>query len=30
MHQSQLALHNRQRTHQTQPPVPFNLTESGD
>jgi hypothetical protein len=30
MHQSQLALHNRQRTHQTQAAVPFTLTESGD
>jgi hypothetical protein len=29
-HQCQLALHNRQRTHQTQAPVPVNLTESGD
>src|SRR5262249_49162680 len=29
-HQSQLALHNRCRTHQTQASVSFNLTESGD
>ncbi len=29
-HQGQLALHNAQRTHQTQASIPFNLTESGD
>ena len=29
-HQGQLALHNPQRTHQTQASIPFNLTELGD
>ena len=28
--QGQLALHNPKRSHQTQPPIPVNLTESGD
>jgi hypothetical protein len=27
---SQLALHNTQRTRQTQASIPFNLTESGE
>ncbi len=29
-HQGQLALHNPQRPHQTQAPLPVNLNESGD
>ena len=28
--QGQLALHNPKRSHQTQAPIPFNLTESSD
>jgi hypothetical protein len=29
-HKGQLALHNPKCTYQTQAPLPFNLTESGD